>query len=171
MSAPTLETARLRLRPYRAGEFEAFADMWADPEVVRLITGAPSPRAASWQRFLRHAGCWSILGFGYLAIETREGGYLGQIGFMEAKRAITPSLDGTMEMGWALTPPAWGKGYAREAGEAMLAWADRERPGQRRTSFIHADHAVSIRLAERLGFRVFARIEEAGDPVVLMERG
>jgi RimJ/RimL family protein N-acetyltransferase len=35
LDIPTLETSRLRLRPYRLEDFEAYAAIWADPAVVR----------------------------------------------------------------------------------------------------------------------------------------
>jgi RimJ/RimL family protein N-acetyltransferase len=38
---PTLTTARLRLRPFQAGDLDAYAAMRANPEVMRypIITG------------------------------------------------------------------------------------------------------------------------------------
>jgi RimJ/RimL family protein N-acetyltransferase len=40
-----LETARLRLRPWRTGDLDAYVALFADPEVVRYISGGrPLPR-------------------------------------------------------------------------------------------------------------------------------
>ncbi len=52
---PTLETARLTLRPHRLDDFDAHAALWADEDVVRFITGVPSTREQSWSRMLRVA--------------------------------------------------------------------------------------------------------------------
>ena len=57
---PTIETLRLRLRPYRLDDFEAYAAMWGDPAVVRYIGGVPFSREAAWTRFLRQIGLWQL---------------------------------------------------------------------------------------------------------------
>lgn len=38
---PAIETERLILRPHRIEDFDAYAAFWADPEVIRFITGFP----------------------------------------------------------------------------------------------------------------------------------
>ncbi len=168
---PTLETPRLRLRPFRVDDFPAFAAMWADPDVVRFITGVPMTREAAWTRFLRHAGIWQLLGFGFFAIEEKAtGAYLGEAGFHDLHRDLTPSLEGTLETGWGLVKAAHGKGLAEEAVRAVLDWGATFRPGGRATCMIAHDHAASIRVAQKLGFREFARTPYHGSPVVLFER-
>lgn len=62
MTAPTLETERLILRPHRVQDFEAVAALWAEPEVVRFISGTPSAPEESWARLLRYIGHWQALG-------------------------------------------------------------------------------------------------------------
>jgi hypothetical protein len=43
---PTVETARLRLRAFRAGDLDAYAAMQANPAVMRyLLTGHTATRA------------------------------------------------------------------------------------------------------------------------------
>ncbi len=46
MNAPTLETARLRLRGWRESDFDAFAAMMADPDCARFLTGDQRPQIA-----------------------------------------------------------------------------------------------------------------------------
>lgn len=167
----TLETERLVLRPHRLDDFDAYVAMWADPEVTRFIGGQPFTREQSWSRFLRLHGMWTVLGFGSFAIEERRTGkFLGEAGFHDMKRELEPSLEGTMETGWVLVPAAHGSGFATEAVGAVLEWADVNFPGRRTTCIIHPDHAASIRIAQRHGFREFARTLYTGKPVVLFER-
>src|SRR5690606_8311914 len=95
---PTLETERLILRPYRPEDFDAYAEMWADPDVVRFMGGKPFDREASWSRFLRQMGAWQLMGFGFFAIEEKETGvFAGEAGFHELRRDLVPSLEGTLE--------------------------------------------------------------------------
>jgi RimJ/RimL family protein N-acetyltransferase len=102
---------------------------------------------------LRYIGHWQALGFGYWAIETLDGDYVGEIGLGDYRRVMTPSIDGDPEMGWVLAPRAHGKGLALEAGQAVLDWRESAMPAGRTVCIVAPDHGASIRLAEKFGFR------------------
>ena len=168
---PTIDTPRLRLRPYRLQEFDAYAAMWAEPAVTRFIGGTAQTRDYSWSRFLRQIGLWHYLGFGFFAIEDREtGSFIGECGFHDLQRPLSPSLDGTMEAGWALIGAMQGKGLAVEAMRAALGWADVQHPTLRQTAMIDPGHAASLHVAGKLGFTEFARSTFYDKPMVLLER-
>jgi RimJ/RimL family protein N-acetyltransferase len=167
---PTLQTDRLLLRPYRLEDFDAYTAMWADPAVVRFIGGTPFSREASWTRFLRQVGMWQVMRFGFFAIEDRAtGAFLGEAGFFEVRRDVVPSIEGTLETGWALVREAQGRGLAEEAVRAVLAWGEAQLPGRRVTCMIDPGHAASLHVAHKLGFREFARGIYRAGPVVLLE--
>lgn len=153
--APVIETEHLILRGHRAEDFEAIAAQWADPAVVKYIGGTPSSREASWSRLLRYPGHWQMLGFGYWILYEKnngaEGAFAGEIGLADYQREITPSLDGMAEMGWVIAPAFHGKGYAFEAAQAVLKWADTHLDHQL-CCIIDPQHQASIRLAEKCGF-------------------
>lgn len=168
---PTIETKRLILRPHRIDDFEAYVEMWADPDVVRFIGGKPFDREASWGRFMRQAGIWQVLGFGFFAIEEKETGrFAGEAGFAEFRRNLEPSIEGTLEAGWALNPNVQGWGYATEAMTAAIGWADAAVPGRRMTCIIDPDNLPSIRVAQRLGFTEMARTRYNDAPITVFER-
>jgi RimJ/RimL family protein N-acetyltransferase len=80
---PELQTLRLRLRTFGHADFDAYAAMWKDAEVVRFIGGVPLSREAAWSRFLRQMGAWHYLGFGFFAIEDKAtGAFIGEAGFL-----------------------------------------------------------------------------------------
>jgi RimJ/RimL family protein N-acetyltransferase len=171
MAIPVIETERLLLRGYTAEDFDAFAAMWADPDVVHFIGGRIFSREQSWQRFLTRAGGWQHMGFGFFAvIEKETGRIVGEAGFHEARRNIDPPLEGTLEAGWALMPSAQGWGYATEAMHAAIDWASGAFPGRRMTCLINIDNLASMRVAARLGFLEFARTNYGDDRVVLFQR-
>jgi RimJ/RimL family protein N-acetyltransferase len=61
-------------------------------------------------------------GYCFWAIERKEdGAFLGFCGLKPGPEG-TP-LFGEVEIGWRLAPAGWGKGYAKEAAQASLAWA------------------------------------------------
>ena len=168
---PRLETPRLSLRPYRLEDFDAYAAMWADPAVVRHVGGSPFSREAAWTRFLRKVGLWHYLGFGFFALEDKAtGAFAGEAGFHDLRRAIVPSIEGTMEAGWALVGAMQGRGLAEEAAGAALAWADRHGTGSRMTCIIDPENAASLRVAGKLGFTERARTLYNDRPVVVLDR-
>lgn len=168
---PTLETERLRLRPHRLSDFDAYVEMWADPDVVRFIGGKPFDREQSWSRFVRNPGMWHVMGFGFFAIEEKAtGNFVGEAGFHEVRRNIVPSIEGTLEAGWALNTAGQGWGYATEAMSAAIAWAETAFAGRRMTALIDPDNQPSVRVAKKLGFAELARTTYADKPIVLFER-
>jgi len=168
--APTLETERLRLRPQRVEDFDDSATLWSDPQVVRYIGGRASTREECWSRVLRNFGLWPALGYGYWVIEERASDrFVGQAGFADFKRDLTPSFDGTPEAGWVLAPWSHGKGYASEAMRAALAWLD-DAQHAHSVCLISPDNAASINVAAKLGYVEYARTTYHDDPTVLYER-
>lgn len=166
-----IETPRLVLRRHRQEDFEPYAAMWADQDVVRYIGGVGLSREQAWTRFLRQAGVWHVMGFGFFAIEEKTtGAFIGEAGFHELRRDLEPSIEGTLETGWGLMPRAQGKGYASEAVAAALAWAARRFAAMRTTCIIEPENVASTGVAAKLGFREFARTRYHGRPIVLFER-
>lgn len=151
-AAPVIETARLILRPFRAGDVDAQAAMLGDALVMTHL-GGPLIREEAWRKMLGIAGMWSIFGYGYWAVERREDGrFIGQIGFADFKRAMTPSIEGVPEMGWLFAADTFGRGYASEAVVAGLDWIDRTLAPTETVAIIGEANLASIRVAEKAGF-------------------
>jgi RimJ/RimL family protein N-acetyltransferase len=168
---PVLETERLLLRAHRIADFDASAAMWGDPVVTRYIGGKPSTREDVWSRLLRYAGHWPLLGYGYWAIEDKSfGRFIGEAGFADFKRDITPPLGDDPEIGWALTPAAHGKGYATEIVTALVEWGDANLSSKRTVCLIHPDNSPSIYVAKKCGYKEFARTTYKGQPTILFRR-
>jgi RimJ/RimL family protein N-acetyltransferase len=168
---PVLETERLRLRGHSAADFEASAAMWADERVTRYIGGKPSPREDSWRRFMTFPGHWTLLGFGYWLIEEKaSGAYVGDGGFGNFKRDLTPNVFDAPEQGWALNPAVHGKGYATEAASAMIGWAEKHFGRSDFVCMIAPENTPSLRVAEKLGYGEFARTDYKGAPSILFRR-
>lgn len=168
---PTLVTERLTLRVHRIADFDDSADMWADAGVTRHIGGKPFTREESWARLLRYGGLWSLLGYGYWVIrQTVSGRFVGEIGFGNFHRDLDPPFGDAPEVGWALRPGAQGQGFASEALRAVSGWGDSRFDGARTVCMIHPDNAASIRVAEKAGYRQYARTSFKGSPTLLLER-
>jgi RimJ/RimL family protein N-acetyltransferase len=166
-----IKTERLVLRGMVRQDFPAFAAMWREPEVVRFISGAAVPEAESWAAFLRNAGNWAIEGFGQWGIFRRsDDAFLGQTGFFTPRRDLGADFDGMPEVGWVLTAAAQGQGFGREATEAAHRWFDVQPFGGLSGAIIVPEHAVSLGLAGRLGYRSLRESLFRGDPIRLLVR-
>ena len=136
-----LETPRLTLRPFRPEDLEPLWECRSDPETVRFEPYRPMTR-----REAEAALDERLRGPEMLAVERREDGQLlGNVCL--ARREFD-----ARELGFLLHRRYWGRGYAREACEALVRRAFDE--GAHR---IYAEcdprNAASWRLLERLGFR------------------
>jgi RimJ/RimL family protein N-acetyltransferase len=153
-----LETPRLLLRQFRASDLDAYAEMSADPEVMRYIgTGVTLTRAEAWRSMAAMLGHWQLLGYGMWAIEERSSGaFIGRAGFLDP-----PGWPG-FELGWLLGRPHWGKGYATEAARAALAYAFDALGRDRVISLIREENGRSVRVAERLGAKYAGDLELLG---------
>jgi len=168
---PVLETERLRMCGHRLEDFADCAAMWADPVVTRHIGGKPFSEEEVWTRLLRYVGHWTLMGFGYWAIEERDtGNFVGELGFADYKRDIVPSIKGVPELGWALVSRVHGKGYATEAVRAAVAWGEAHFGPARTVCIIHPENLASIRVAEKCGYQEFQRTTYKGHPTIIFDR-
>ena len=151
---PILETDRLLLRGHATTDFDDCLAKWSDPEVTRHIFGKPLSGEEVWARLLRHAGHWALLGFGvWLVAEKDTGAFVGEVGFLNARRQTEPLVESSPEIGWSLARWAWGQGFAIEAVRAALAWADGHFDAAGTGCLIDPDNVPSLRLAQRCGYK------------------
>lgn len=152
-AAPVLTGPRVVLRPFEVGDLDAQAAAMADPAVTRHLGGRTFDREDTWRRILASPGMWALLGYGYWVVARRDDGrYLGQVGFADFKRDMTPSIEGLPEMGWIFARQGQGQGFASEAVKIALAWADGTLRAPEVVAIIDRDNARSIRVAEQADF-------------------
>jgi len=158
-----LETDRLILRMWREEtDFETFAEMCADPEVMRYLGGKPLDRLEAWRNFAFHVGHWQMRGYGHFAVEEKaSGNFMGRIGF------LNPVGWPAFEIGWTLARKYWGKGFATEGARRALDYAFKELDKPHVISLIHPDNKGSIHVAERLGEKVEGRAELFGNELLV----
>jgi RimJ/RimL family protein N-acetyltransferase len=142
---PTIETARLILRPPVAEDLDGFAEFGADEEASRYVGGL-QPRSMAWRSMCVMAGAWAVHGFAmFSVVEKTTGRWIGRLGPWRPE-----GWPGT-EVGWGLLPSAWGKGYATEGAVAAIDFAF-DRLGW--TEVIHVIDPANVNsaaVAKRLG--------------------
>ena len=145
--------------------------MWADPRVTRFIGGKPSSPQQSWARLLGYIGHWSVLRFGYWAIEEKAtDSYIGEIGFADFKRDIVPAMKEVPELGFALSPIAHGKGFATEAGRAVVVWGDDNLSAARTVCMIDPENVGSLGVVAKCGYELFERGTFGGKATLFLAR-
>jgi RimJ/RimL family protein N-acetyltransferase len=113
-----VETKRLRLRRFTAVDVELLVSLDSDLEVMRFLTGQPTPRdeveGVVLPEILKvYAGHPEL---GTFKAEDAEG-FVGWFG-------LQPAADPrTVNVGYRLLRTAWGKGYATEGTRAFIAHA------------------------------------------------
>lgn len=118
MAIPELKTPRLLLRAWRSEDEAPYAELNADPEVMRFLLGpqAREQSDAQIKSFREHV---EREGFGRWAVEVPGvAPFVGMVGLAVVPYSahFTPAV----EVAWRLARAHWGKGYASEAARAAL---------------------------------------------------
>ncbi len=168
-----IQTDRLEMYRPRADDLEVLFTLVAHPETRRHLGPTEAGMADSFDRLLRNAGSWSLYGYGTFVVRLKgQHGILGTCGIFRSYREFGKGLDDVPEAGWIINADDWGKGYAREAMEAALAWFDAEHGPQRIACMIEEGHAPSHNLALSLGFKPYGRHDpdDEATQLILYER-
>lgn len=168
MTAPMIRTERLTLTGHHPDDLDDIAAMWGDPAIYGMIGGVARPREEVWIRLLRSIGQWQAFGYGSWVVRDRAGGFVGEVGLLESRRAIDPPLL-LPEIGWTLARTAHGQGFAGEALAAVLDWTQTQGIA-RTTCIIDPGNAPSLKLAAKLGYGVVRDASYKGKPIRILER-
>ncbi|WP_341953792.1 GNAT family N-acetyltransferase [Salinibacterium sp. TMP30] len=160
ISAPTLHTQRLVLRPHRMDDAQRWQEIESSPD-VRAYTSWPKRTAAESRTHLKHRTKHVELkqadDFLALAIE-HDGKLVGDVGLH--LRSVSPSTR-FAEISWILHPDSYGHGYAAEAATAVMEFAFAEVQIRWLVAIVDPANAASITLASRLGFTQLDNVEGA----------
>ena len=146
-----LATDRLTLRQWRDADLQPFAELNADPEVMRYfpatVTRAQSDGFAGYMRETIDRQGW-----GLWAVEVTDGPpFIGFVGLNRVtfEEHFTPAV----EVGWRLARPFWGNGYATEAASAAVRFGFEQIDLDEIVSFTTTSNEPSIRVMRRIGMR------------------
>jgi RimJ/RimL family protein N-acetyltransferase len=138
-----IETERLVLRPVGEGDLDAIVVGIGDLAVSKMLARVPYPYArADAESFL--AATREAAGRNIALTIADQGGVVGGLGLT--------GLRSEREFGYWLAKPAWGKGYATEAGRAFLAFLFGEAALDIVRSGVFHDTPASLRVQSKLGF-------------------
>ncbi len=158
------------MSPVTLADHDDLLALWADADFTRHITGRPMTSEEVWFRLLRDLGQWAVDDYGSWTIRrAKDGAYLGNVSILDHRRLIEPAMTDP-ELGWGLSPAFHGEGFAHEALQAALAWADAHLSATRTVCMISPENLASLKLAARVGYRSYASATYKDHPVQLFER-
>ena len=168
MSLPIV-TARLHLRPYVAADIPRIhAVLYGDERAAKLIGGVSSldQTRATIEEYIEGQ---ARDGYAFWAVvERATGSIVGEAG-------LKPFVDGSddIELGYAFGTASWGRGYATEAGRAILAEAFGALDLPRVVAVTRDENTASQHVLAKLGFVPAGRREVYGSdmPYFALERG
>lgn len=164
------------MRAFERSDFDAYYNISADPKVTQFMGGPIESRSRAWEKFMRAPAMWVLLGYGMWIVERRaDNAVIGQIGFADFMRDMTPPLGPVPEMAWMLAqtargPAGRGLGYGSEALGAVLDWGDNHLSFGRYQCIIAPDNVPSIGLAHKFGFTEVRRADYNDDEIIVFER-
>ena len=145
-----IETARLVLRRWHAGDVDALLALVSHPDVARWLPyGTRDDAVAAIERYERS---FEERGFGRFAVVDRgTEAVVGRVGLMHAPEwSATAEQD---EIGWAIARERWGEGLAAEAARAAIDDAFERVALERILAWTTPDNVASRRVMEKSGMR------------------
>ncbi len=149
------ETERLSIRTHESADAEPLAALWCDP-IATAYMGGPRDfdrvcasiredvALPEQQRF----DLWTLS-------EKATGDVIGHCGLLEKEIEGRPEV----ELVYVIMPRLWGRGYATEAGRAIIDYGVAALGCRRLVALIKPQNSASKRVAEKLGFN-FDRVVE-----------
>jgi RimJ/RimL family protein N-acetyltransferase len=149
LSAPSLRTSRLRLRPFNDLDATALFTLHSNAYVLRYWDSPPWSERSRAEQFIATSREISEAGSGTrLAVDRVSDGVF--IGWCSLNR-WNPDFR-SASMGYCFDEAAWGHGYATEAARALLQWAFDTLDLNRVQAETDTRNAASARVLEKLGF-------------------
>ena len=152
-----LQTARLRLRPFREADFEIAAVYYQDPEFLNAMEGDPPTEPPTADSLKRVGRIMAEQGFLFAIVERTSGRTSGEVclQWMNLDRAKVVG-EKVMRMPIGIWDKSlWGQGYGKEAVYCLMEYAfevleiDRLRPVD-----VSADNARSVALWQACGLKI-----------------
>ncbi|MBD2071895.1 GNAT family N-acetyltransferase [Leptolyngbya sp. FACHB-671] len=158
------ETERLVIRNWiPQDDAEQAFEIYGDPEVMRFIGGGKEENVETQRRSLQQRTDRTAAlnnGTGFWAIADKETGEI--FGTVILKQL--PDNDGNptseIEVGWHLKKAAWGKGYATEAGQAVLNYGFNVLKLPVIYAVVNPENTASIQVTQRLGMSPLGRTQQ-----------
>lgn len=153
MTISRVETKRLTLRQWQSSDYAIFAEMNADPIVMRYFPKLLSKETSD----IIANKCQQLIidnGWGFWAVSVKDAAknnspFIGMVGLNKIHSDMTFAPG--VEIGWRLHKDYWGQGYATEAARAALRFAFTELALDEVVAFTAVINEHSQLIMQRIG--------------------
>lgn len=155
-----LETDRLRLRTLTPDDAEFMLGLLNEPSFIQNIGDRGVRTVDDARSYILNGpvASYEKHGFGLWLVEVKDSGApIGICGLLKRD-----AMDDT-ELGYALMPEYWSKGYALESASAVMAYASEELGLKRVAAITDVGNESSIRVLEKIGFKYEGMIRLSDD--------
>ncbi|MBI1223862.1 MAG: GNAT family N-acetyltransferase [Bacteroidetes bacterium] len=160
-----LETERLKLREITPDDAQFYYNLLNSPGWLENIGDRKVYNLDDARKYIIHRlfSAYRNFGFGFWVMERKTDGVpVGVAGLV--KRDFLDDVD----MGYALLPEFYGKGYAVEAADAVLNFAKQKLALPRLAAILIESNKPSQRVVEKIGLRFERKFIAPGDEEELM---
>ena len=146
-----MESPRLIIRQWEPSDYEPFAQMNQDSEVMQYFSKHLTIEESN-AMIEKSKLMLDEVKYGFWALEAKEGSeFLGFVAL--AKVQFDCPFKGSMEIGWRLKKSAWGKGYATEGARVLLKYGFEALEFSEIVSLTAKINLRSSRVMERIGMK------------------
>lgn len=157
-------TERLILKKYNTSDFEDFCKVICNDEVMFHISGKGHTRLVAKEKFemlLKTNQENDFYGvYKVLLLDTKK-----VIGFAK----ITPFEKNEIEIGYALLPNHWRKGYTDEMIQTLTKHGLQYFPEKKLMAIVNVGNSASVNVLEKNGYHIYKEESFKGAPCLLLE--
>jgi ribosomal-protein-alanine N-acetyltransferase len=148
---PTLETSRLILRPLVDDDIEFVFRHFSDPDVTKYLLDNPplAERSEAQELIDFYKAPTGTKPTRWCVVSKRDDRAIGTCGYHNWS-----ARNRRAEIGYDLSPDAWGQGFMSEALGAAIDYGFNHMNLNRIEALVYPENVRSVRLLERLGFQV-----------------
>jgi RimJ/RimL family protein N-acetyltransferase len=154
METPFLTTPRLNLRPLESADARSLRDIHQMEGVLKYFPNPSPPPLKKVDNFIigqkKHLAMYGYGNWGIFPYGEKE--IIGWTGLQ-----YLSELDET-EVGFLLSPPHWGKGYATEAARSSLQFGFERNNLDHIVALVHPDNRASQRVIQKCGMTYLGTI-------------
>jgi RimJ/RimL family protein N-acetyltransferase len=147
---PTLETVRLRLRPFTPADLDDhYTQIYSDPDVMHYLPGGV-PRTRERTKdvvdfAIEHGAkhgftLWAV-------VDKTNNHFLGHCGLVYLQNGVD------VEVAYAFGKPYWGQGYASEAAHASLRYGFESAGLEQVIALAVPENSASQRVMQKIGMK------------------
>ena len=149
------ETSRLLIRPLSLDDLPVLSEILGNPEIMKYSVREVCDKEATRIFIERCLVSYRSHGIGPWALIEKKTSAL--IGFSGLGPEYVEDKEET-NLGYRLARRYWGKGFATESVQAILAYAFRVIECGSVVAIIEPEHTASLRVAEKAGFSSFKEV-------------